>query len=375
MSEISVGRTIVVHKDDFAYISHPSIAVLENGDWLAAFNHSVRRQQMHHPPGDPLFRTLLARSVDQGRTWSDPWFAPDFDWYGTECPGIAQLRDGTVVLTQFRFAWYPLGLARKLRAEGVAVSIRLPDKGWTEDIGDQDWESAVHTWARGAHGLYAHLSTDGGQSFGQTVKIDCHPYVNGYTRTGVAHLADGRLAYAVAEHPSGRGVYALFSNDGGSSWDPPVSIVDSANSIFGEPDVAEVAPGELYCILRAELPHPEDGGYYLHGCRSVDGGKTWSAAEATSMDGIPGQLLNLADGRMLCTYARRRAPFGIFASLSEDGGRSWQTDAEITIRNDLPNRDLGYPTTIEYEPGKLFVCYYGQELDGVTCIQGTYLEV
>ena len=372
MSNISVGRSTVVHKDDFAYISHPSIAVLANGDWLAAFNHSRRRQPFHHPPGDPLFRTLLARSSDRGQTWSAPWFAPDFDWYGTECPGIAQLRNGTVVLTQFRFAWYPLGLAKKLRAEGVSISINLPGKGWTEEFGEQDWNDAEHTWARGHHGLYAHLSTDGGDSFAQTIKIDTGSYLDGYTRTGVIHLADERLAYAVAEHPTGRNTYILFSGDGGSTWDPPVLIVEGT---YGEPDIAEVAPDELYCILRSERPSPPDRGCYLHGCRSVDGGKTWSSSEATAMDGIPGHLLVLADGRLLCTYARRKAPFGIYASLSEDGGRTWQVDREIIIRNDLPNRDLGYPTTIEYEPGKLFVCYYGQELDGVTCIQGTYLNI
>ena len=50
-------------------------------------------------------------------------------------------------------------------------------------------------------------------------------------------------------------------------------------------------------------------------------------------------------------------------------------DEEFVIRDDLPNRDLGYPTTIEYEPGKLFVCYYGQTADGVTCVQGTYVTL
>jgi hypothetical protein len=27
---------------------------------------------------------------------------------------------------------------------------------------------------------------------------------------------------------------------------------------------------------------------------------------------------------------------------------------------------------IEYEPGKLFTVYYGEDAEGVTCIQGTY---
>jgi hypothetical protein len=82
---------------------------------------------------------------------------------------------------------------------------------------------------------------------------------------------------------------------------------------------------------------------------------TWSAPERTPMYGYPGQLLVPADGRLLCTYGRREAPFG--------------------VRADLPNGDLGYPTTIEYAPGRLFCCYYGQEPDGVTCARGTYVNL
>ena len=93
------------------------------------------------------------------------------------------------------------------------------------------------------------------------------------------------------------------------------------------------------------------------------------------MFGLPGQLLVLFDKRLLCTYGRRKAPFGVRMSLSEDGGSTWQTDHEIVVRDDLPNGDLGYPTTIEYAPGKLFVCYYGQEPDSVTCVQGTHVTL
>ena len=49
--------------------------------------------------------------------------------------------------------------------------------------------------------------------------------------------------------------------------------------------------------------------------------------------------------------------------------------AEIVIRNDLSNANLGYPSVIEYDPGKLFTVYYAEKPDGVTCIQGTYFTV
>jgi hypothetical protein len=372
MSTYTIGRTVIVHKDRYAYISHPSIAVLDTGEWVAAFNHSRRREPRMHPPSDPLFRTLLARTSDQGETWDAPTFAPDFDWYGTECPGIACLSDGTVRLSQFRFGWYPLGLARARRAAGEPISICLPEKGWTEAFSEEDWPRSRYTWARGYHGLYVHLSDDGGRTFDRTVQIDCSPYRDGYSRTAVIELSAGRLAYAVTEHhpPHNRHTYILFSETGGRTWEAPVLIADTAERVFGEPDIAQVTPGELYCVLR-------DSGRtgYLHGCRSLDGGRSWSAPERTPMYGHPGQLLVLHDGRLLCTYGRRKAPFGIRACLSGDGGRTWQIEREIVIRDNLPNSDLGYPTTIEYEPGRLFCCYYGQEPDGVTCVQGTYLSL
>ena len=112
---------------------------------------------------------------------------------------------------------------------------------------------------------------------------------------------------------------------------------------------------------------------HLFTCRSTDNGETWSSPEETPIFGHPGQLLVLRDGRLLCTYGSREAPFGIRACLSEDGGRHWLLEDEIIVRDDLPNGDLGYPTTIEYAPDKLFVCYYGQGSDGVTYVMGTYV--
>ena len=107
MSGHRVGRTVIVHKDEFAYNAHPSIAVLDNGEWLVAFGTSPRRIPRRHPPEDPLFRTLLTWSSDRGETWEEPYFAPGFDWSGVEPPGVSQLSNGSVVLTQFRFGWYP----------------------------------------------------------------------------------------------------------------------------------------------------------------------------------------------------------------------------------------------------------------------------
>lgn len=362
---------VIVHKDFFAYISHPSITLASNGDWVAAFNHAIRRQPKLHPPNDPLFRTLVSRSTDQGQSWSVPEFAPDFDSYGTECPGIATTPDGTVLLSEFRFAWYPLGLARRKVSEGQRLAIAPSESGqWTTDFKSSEWDQTRFPWARGPHGVYVHRSTDHGQSFDQTVAIDTAPYVHGYSRTGIITLSDGRLAYALAEHGNdavGR-TYLVFSEDNGLTWSRPVPIVESFECRLSEPDIVETQPGELLCVLRQNT-----GPQLLHLSRSTDGGQTWTTPVPSPMNGKPGHLLKLADGRILCSYARRTAPFSILARLSDDGGRTWSE--EMVVREGFPKGDLGYPTTIEYAPNRLFCCYYGQTDDGVTCVQGTWLDI
>jgi len=42
------------------------------------------------------------------------------------------------------------------------------------------------------------------------------------------------------------------------------------------------------------------------------------------------------------------------------------------IRDDLPNKDLGYPCSLDAGGGEIFTVYYGQDTDGVTAIQGTW---
>jgi hypothetical protein len=374
MLKYYIDKNIVLYKDSFAYSSHPSITLLDNREWLVVFGNSRRRETIMHPPSDPMFRNLLTRSSDQGATWEEPYFVPDLDWNGVECPGVSQLSNGNVVLTQFRFGWFPLGLAKKKKENNEIIYIFLPDVGWTENFTKRDWDKSIYSWARGYHGLYVHLSFDRGHTFEETVKIDCSPYRDGYTRTGVLELEDGRVIYSVNEHhpPLPKGdTYMLISRNGGKNWDQPVLAVHSPNVLFSEPDIAEIKQGEIFCILRSE----KEG--YMYGCRSQDGGLTWSSPIETSIPcyGTPGHLLVLKDGRLLCTYNRRVKPFGIRACVSEDGGRTWIMEEEIIIRDDFPNGDLGYPTTIEYENGKLFICYYGQEKDGVTSIHGTYVTL
>ena len=66
----------------------------------------------------------------------------------------------------------------------------------------------------------------------------------------------------------------------------------------------------------------------------------------------------------------------IRAVLSSDGGRSWDMDNEIILRDDAvatrgkrvgqnSSSDLGYPLSVQLSDGTIFTTYYFVEADGI----------
>ena len=88
----------------------------------------------------------------------------------------------------------------------------------------------------------------------------------------------------------------------------------------------------------------------------MDGGQTWSKPHTIGVWGLPSHLLQLKDGRLLMSYGYRRSPWGNQARVSEDKGRTWSSP--ITISDDGPSNDLGYPSTVELSDGSLLTVWY-----------------
>ena len=77
------------------------------------------------------------------------------------------------------------------------------------------------------------------------------------------------------------------------------------------------------------------------------------------VSGSPPHLLLLSDHRILCSYARREAPFGIRAIISEDGGETFGEEIEICrVTDRQTDGDFGYPSTVELDDGTLLTVYY-----------------
>jgi hypothetical protein len=83
------------------------------------------------------------------------------------------------------------------------------------------------------------------------------------------------------------------------------------------------------------------------------------------MWGFPAHLLELRDGRILCAYGYRQKPYGVRATLSRDGGRSWDVANEIVVRDDGGTSDLGYPVSVQLPDDSVLMAYYfNQERSG-----------
>ncbi len=340
---------ITIYRDPHAYCSHPTALRLRSGEVLVAFMESMRRRETLHSPSDPRFYNVLTRSVDNGQTWSAPWVIPGYDWYGVECPNLTQLQSGDVLLLQWRWRWIPWPAERGERRRGR-------------------YERGGFPWARDNDGTYLHRSQDGGITWQPGRRISTAPHPGAYTIRSAAELPDGTLLFAVTDIPNWQRIYLLRSQDGGVTWDVGETIAEAPDHQFSEPAIL-CAGSRLLIVMR------EINTGHLYQTSSDDAGRTWEPPRQTPMWGCPPHLLDLGDGRFLCTYGYRRPPYGVRACLSHDLGVTWDITRELVLVADQPDWDCGYPASIMLESGKVMTVFYGKDSDGVTGIDAIIYTV
>lgn len=193
-------------------------------------------------------------------------------------------------------------------------------------------------------------STDGGVTWSN--RSDC--LVN--SPHGPIQLADGRLLYAgKALWTDGR-AGVCESTDDGLTWhwlaDLPIRQGDQA-SAYHELHAIEAADGRI--VLHVRNHNPTHSRETLQS-ESFDGGRTWTVPHSIGVWGLPSHLLKLRGGRLLMSYGHRRRPFGNQARLSDDHGETWSDPLVIT--DDGAGGDLGYPSTVELDDGRLLTVWY-----------------
>lgn len=336
-----------IAEEDGVYFAWPSIARRANGELLAVTYAGGAHTDSHG-------RVVLYRSHDDGLTWDDGTVVANTILDDRD-PGILVTHDDTIIITS-RVAWWRSGAD-------------------SQDIDPVQAQALLSRFQRG----YLIRSTDGGETWSEMFSYPFQP-------KGPIQLADGTL-FAVAKE-SATGFRAYTSTDLGLTWRvsgladglPPTFPVDGREVVFdySEPHFVETAPGHIILYIRAHAAEPRDrsretSSHWL--TTSVDGGRTWSKPVQTPVEGYPPHALLLRDGRILLSYGYRWHPYGQRAWLSDDGIRFGKYQESI-IRDDAINADLGYPSSIELDDGRILTVYYQKpSLQGKTAFMGTIWSI
>jgi hypothetical protein len=149
--------------------------------------------------------------------------------------------------------------------------------------------------------------------------------------------------------------FAARTTDGGLSW-------EFLSFIGPEPPGYAIMPSTVRTDERGLVTtiRRKDGARsWIDAFGSRDDGRSWSflaTPEPDTGEGNPPSLVRLPGGRLCLTYGRRRPPFGIFARLSDDAGKTWG-DA-VVLRDDGGANDVGYVRSVVRPDGAVVAVYY-----------------
>jgi hypothetical protein len=349
---------------------YPRVELLPDGRLLAGVPLNTAVDFFVH--GD--LRVLV--SSDGGATWSetdDP--AIPLNWPGSSTRerwdrATRVLADGSWFgVGAVGWQAWPAGRRAEAEAEGRFVTPRHPP-GSPGLIGV------------GVNTLYVQRSTDAGRTWTRReVELPRAGWTLGLPRDITLH--DGTLLLPLRQRSNDakRGHVLMLrvtpgSRSGAGTSSDRLRVYpiprDLEGALGSEAAVAEVAPDRVLCLIRAD--GSRGGGGHLLASWSDDGGRTWTLPVATEIWGRPPHLLPLADGRLLCTYGHQRAPLGVQAVVSDDGGETWERRA--VIAGDGESSTLGYhPVSVQLPDGTIYTAFYTTGSDAVPYSMGVRWEL
>jgi sialidase-1 len=330
--------------DRFGYFGWPTVARLDNGTLMTA-SSGLRAEHVC-----PFGKTVLNVSTDDGRTWSAPRVIQD-SMIDDRDAGLVSLGGGNLLATWFR-----------------SDTRIYANEGWIPEEERKSWKALFEKWTDDKVtpllGSWLMLSADAGATWSAPIRAPVS------TPHGPIRLRSGNLLYLGKCYKTWNDmgtslITAARSADGGRTWEllgavPVHPGTDPAN--YHEPHVVELPSGRLLGMIRIENHGGKDlkdagiPSFSLMQTESADQGLTWSTAKPLGFHGSPPHLLRHSTGVLVLTYGYRQAPFGQRVAFSRDDGATW--DHDWIIRDDGPDGDLGYPSTVELADGRLYtVCY------------------
>ena len=319
------------------WVGVPDILRLQNREILL-----MVREAAEHVSNDGIISTV--RSRDEGRSWGDYNVAMSTPGLDHRDASVTQLRDGTLLMN-----WFP-------------------------EIASDPWPTKIHVIR----------SSDNGHTWGNEVVIEPDPFWWIRTSEPCLELSNGRILMPIYTQTKDLDWLSVCfsSDDKGDTWKYLSTVThlgkgDTTASGGGEPSIIDTESGKLIMISRTRLIN-----HMLQGV-SYDGGETWPEQLKVPVDGGNTQpsLMRLGDGKILLSYGNRghpkgpqigEEPYGVKAIISQDEGKTWGTP--LTLRQDLPNMDIGYACSVELELGQILTAYWYSMFD-VFSIGGTFWRV
>ncbi|MDX1359552.1 MAG: sialidase family protein [Clostridia bacterium] len=352
---ISRGTVYRNKHSKFGYAAWPSIAKADNGDLL------VVASGMRTAHVDPFGKVILMRSRDMGETWSNPMIALDTPLDDRDA-GILNLGGGNYIVTSFNntreIQKNYIGLPWT-GAVNDAARIRMI-YGYLDCITDEEEEKYYSS--------SFNISRNDANSFEEFVPI---PITSPH---GPMKTPDGRIIWVGKTHHGylelGEDILCYEIHDD-LSYEKIGTVAkgDDFNERLVEPHCIAVDDKHFISHIRIQ-----NGCFTVWQSESFDGGYTWTEPVELGVDGSPPHLLMCREGRLISTYGKRSEPFGISAMISEDSGKTWETD--IPLAWDGIDSDLGYPCSIELGDGSIFTVYYAKlaagEVPGIQYIRWSF---
>jgi phosphohistidine swiveling domain-containing protein len=338
-----------------AYAGWPTIAKDDDGNILCVF--SGNRYEHICPFG----QTLMVVSKDDGLTFSDPVVVvntPFDDRDGGIC-----CRGKQVLVTSFNNTLeFQKRMVEERKPKNADIYLDYIAKNADADVSEVCSSISV--------------SEDGGKTFIKKYPVPIS------SPHGPIVLKDGRYlhvgrAFSIErtdiprEHETNElpeGVYYQFSDDGYTWTEPKLIPIDYKNDLYCEPHVIELNNGEVLVGIRF---HPDfnHGIMKTVGIVSKNNISSWGEPFFFDIDGMPPHFFRHSSGAIIMTYGKRTEPRSEMAIVSFDDGNTWSKPTVISKFSD--SGDLGYPSSVELNDGKILTAYYQHDVGEVNCIKYT----
>ena len=119
------------------------------------------------------------------------------------------------------------------------------------------------------------------------------------------------------------------------------------------PSAVRISDDHYVCAVRQRIGNDRWSDIY----ESLDGGQTWSyISELEQGSDNPISLVSLGDSTVAALYGWRLMPYGLRAKISYNAGHTWS--AEMVLRDDGLNDDIGYTRAAVRGDGAVVILYY-----------------